>query len=76
MVHKFKNKVDNFLFSEMPVDSMDFERYVVFETFDVTNGDSEREFHRSILSHGYKSLGNLSQTTSYPLDNFEIRRAM
>ncbi|XP_037027634.1 aminopeptidase Ey-like [Bradysia coprophila] len=26
MVHKFKNKVDNFLFSEMPVDSMDYER--------------------------------------------------
>lgn len=27
MVHKFKNKVDNFLFSEMPVDSMDYERF-------------------------------------------------
>lgn len=26
MVHKFKNKVENFLFSEMPVDSMDYER--------------------------------------------------
>ncbi|KAJ6639969.1 Aminopeptidase Ey [Pseudolycoriella hygida] len=26
MVHKFKNRVESFLFSEMPVDSMDYER--------------------------------------------------
>lgn len=32
MVHKFKNKVENFLFSEMPVDSMDYERYGLFFT--------------------------------------------